>query len=301
MHSNGKQRLASRLHTTAAYGRLSKLLLAFVAVATLCGTGSLLLQARSAQLWPSPSARPAGARELHLIDDISSTRDGAFSSGRGSMPMQSATAGDVQLNGVHLRQTGIQADRAATQHTRAGREQPGAAMLPKQVSTMNSIHASDAAVQEAVKARNSDAEAAAFLVSTASQPSGGNRANPQAAATSHEADSKHTHSSSSSSSSTSRDVHVDNTMIGSTAAVAAAVAPASAAGTNVSLHEPLPFKYPIWWHSPMWSGSGYGSEGINYVLSMLRSGLVAARDLYAYNHGDNWVEHVSNAQAHISS
>uniref|UniRef100_A0A383WC78 Glycosyl transferase family 1 domain-containing protein n=1 Tax=Tetradesmus obliquus TaxID=3088 RepID=A0A383WC78_TETOB len=51
---------------------------------------------------------------------------------------------------------------------------------------------------------------------------------------------------------------------------------------------PTRLKYPLWWHGPMWSGSGYGGEAVNYVLSLVRSGRLAPADVWAYHHGDNW-------------
>ncbi|KAF6259241.1 hypothetical protein COO60DRAFT_1700898 [Scenedesmus sp. NREL 46B-D3] len=60
---------------------------------------------------------------------------------------------------------------------------------------------------------------------------------------------------------------------------------------------PTRLKYPLWWHGPMWSGSGYGGEAINYVLSLVRSGRLAPADVWAYHHGDIWREHVVAAMA----
>lgn len=56
--------------------------------------------------------------------------------------------------------------------------------------------------------------------------------------------------------------------------------------------EPVRVKHPLWWHGPMWSGSGYGSEAVNFVLSALRTGRLAPADMWAYHHGDGWREHV---------
>lgn len=33
-------------------------------------------------------------------------------------------------------------------------------------------------------------------------------------------------------------------------------------------------RYPIWWFAPFWSGSGYSSEAINYILSIYRNDLL---------------------------
>ncbi|GBF92030.1 hypothetical protein Rsub_04377 [Raphidocelis subcapitata] len=72
-------------------------------------------------------------------------------------------------------------------------------------------------------------------------------------------------------------------------AQAAAVRSAGAAGAAESgaPGPPAPMRFPLWWHGPVWSGSGYGSEAVNFVLSLLRSGLVRPEDVWSYNHGDH--------------
>ncbi|KAI8471735.1 MAG: hypothetical protein J3K34DRAFT_520265 [Monoraphidium minutum] len=45
------------------------------------------------------------------------------------------------------------------------------------------------------------------------------------------------------------------------------------------------FKHPLWWHAPIWSGSGYGSEANSYLLALLRSGRVRPEDVWVSNHG----------------
>ncbi|GLI62653.1 hypothetical protein VaNZ11_005325 [Volvox africanus] len=52
---------------------------------------------------------------------------------------------------------------------------------------------------------------------------------------------------------------------------AASDTPGVANGTSV---EPEPLHYPVWWMAPFWSGSGYSSEAINYVLSLTRANLI---------------------------
>ncbi len=48
----------------------------------------------------------------------------------------------------------------------------------------------------------------------------------------------------------------------------------------------LLLQYPIWWHAPIWSGSGYGSEALNYVFSLVRLRMLSARDVWVAQHGD---------------
>lgn len=45
-------------------------------------------------------------------------------------------------------------------------------------------------------------------------------------------------------------------------------------------------------HLHRWSGSGYGSEASNFVLSLLRTGRLVPADLWAYHHGDEWRQSV---------
>eukprot|EP00775_Hariotina_reticulata_P008345 gene8345-8529_t len=52
--------------------------------------------------------------------------------------------------------------------------------------------------------------------------------------------------------------------------------------------QPQRLKYPLWWHGPIWSGSGYGSEATNFVLSLLRTGRLASEDLWVNHHGDDF-------------
>eukprot|EP00798_Chlamydomonas_sp_ICE-L_P022388 gene22388-29495_t len=49
-------------------------------------------------------------------------------------------------------------------------------------------------------------------------------------------------------------------------------------------------KYPLWWHAPFWSGSGYGTEATNFILSTLRSTtqVVRQEDLWIKQHGDGF-------------
>ncbi|GAX75853.1 hypothetical protein CEUSTIGMA_g3296.t1 [Chlamydomonas eustigma] len=54
---------------------------------------------------------------------------------------------------------------------------------------------------------------------------------------------------------------------------------------------------PLWWHGPFWSGSGYGSEASNFMLSLYRSGLVHQQDLWASHHGDVDRKSVRDAMA----
>jgi hypothetical protein len=71
----------------------------------------------------------------------------------------------------------------------------------------------------------------------------------------------------------------------SQSSAAATTAAAAAAATETAPSTPAPLPYPLWWMGPYSSGSGYGSEAINFVLSLLRSGRVRADDVWLSNHG----------------
>ncbi|KAI8468679.1 MAG: hypothetical protein J3K34DRAFT_477473 [Monoraphidium minutum] len=42
---------------------------------------------------------------------------------------------------------------------------------------------------------------------------------------------------------------------------------------------------PLWWFGPIWSGSGYGAEANNFLLSLIRSGLMPRDLIWASDHG----------------
>ncbi|GIL48632.1 hypothetical protein Vafri_5101, partial [Volvox africanus] len=65
-------------------------------------------------------------------------------------------------------------------------------------------------------------------------------------------------------------------------------------GTSV---EPKPLHYPVWWMAPFWSGSGYSSEAINYVLSLTRANLIRREDLWISHNGDAYREQVVASMA----
>ncbi|GBF88154.1 hypothetical protein Rsub_00866 [Raphidocelis subcapitata] len=82
------------------------------------------------------------------------------------------------------------------------------------------------------------------------------------------------------------------------AAAADADAPAAAAaaasgpgqqpagdGAAAAQAPPPRLKHPLWWMAPFYSGSGYSTEAITYILSLLRTGFVAEEDLWISNHG----------------
>jgi hypothetical protein len=51
----------------------------------------------------------------------------------------------------------------------------------------------------------------------------------------------------------------------------AVAATASAASESaVAVAGPARLRYPVWWHAPFWSGTGYSSEANNFVLSLIR-------------------------------
>jgi hypothetical protein len=56
------------------------------------------------------------------------------------------------------------------------------------------------------------------------------------------------------------------------AAAAAASAAAASSGSSAAAQQAQlpPLRYPVWWHAPFWSGTGYSSEANNFVLSLLR-------------------------------
>ncbi|KAF8072768.1 hypothetical protein HT031_000428 [Scenedesmus sp. PABB004] len=83
---------------------------------------------------------------------------------------------------------------------------------------------------------------------------------------------------------------------GAPASAAAASAPARGAAGGPP--RPARRRFPVWWHGPVFSGSGYGSEAINFVLSLARAGRGVSRgDVWASHHGDVWREHVVAALA----
>jgi hypothetical protein len=47
--------------------------------------------------------------------------------------------------------------------------------------------------------------------------------------------------------------------------------------------------YPVWWHAPFYTGSGYGSEAISYVASLLHHGQLRPADLWIAHSGDRIV------------
>ncbi|KAG2452970.1 hypothetical protein HYH02_002307 [Chlamydomonas schloesseri] len=60
----------------------------------------------------------------------------------------------------------------------------------------------------------------------------------------------------------------------------------SAGNASAAPSEPAPLNFPVWWMAPFWSGSGYSSEAINYVLSLTRAGQVRPEDVWIGHHGD---------------
>ncbi|KXZ50642.1 hypothetical protein GPECTOR_15g326 [Gonium pectorale] len=60
---------------------------------------------------------------------------------------------------------------------------------------------------------------------------------------------------------------------------------------------PAPLNFPVWWMAPFWSGSGYSSEAINYVLSLTRSKQIRREDLWVGHHGDTYRDKVVEAMA----
>lgn len=65
--------------------------------------------------------------------------------------------------------------------------------------------------------------------------------------------------------------------------------------TALQQQYPVHFKHPLWWHGPMWSGSGYGAETINFLLSLSRTGRMLPEDVWAQHHGDNPRTHIKAA------
>ena len=86
------------------------------------------------------------------------------------------------------------------------------------------------------------------------------------------------------------------TSANNTTALALLPPPSTAAGANSS-NSGQQLTRPVWWFAPFFSGSGYSSEAVNYVLSLQREGLVAPGKLWITHHGDEWRQHVQDAMS----
>lgn len=49
---------------------------------------------------------------------------------------------------------------------------------------------------------------------------------------------------------------------------------------------PEPLQFPVWWFAPFYSGSGYGSEALSYVQSLIQTGSLREADIWLTHSGD---------------
>lgn len=56
-------------------------------------------------------------------------------------------------------------------------------------------------------------------------------------------------------------------------------------------------RYPVWWHAPFLGGTGYGSEALQFVFSLVRSGAMRRRDVWVALHGDGVKKDVAAGMA----
>lgn len=51
-------------------------------------------------------------------------------------------------------------------------------------------------------------------------------------------------------------------------------------------------RYPLWWHAPFFSGTGYGTEAISYIVGLLHSRQFQSEDVWISQSGDKLEEGV---------
>eukprot|EP00877_Chromochloris_zofingiensis_P000172 jgi/Chrzof1/10155/Cz04g31010.t1 len=61
---------------------------------------------------------------------------------------------------------------------------------------------------------------------------------------------------------------------------------------NITAEPARPLSYPVWWHAPFFTGTGYGSEAISYVVALLKTNRFRREDIWITHSGDNVVENV---------
>lgn len=45
-------------------------------------------------------------------------------------------------------------------------------------------------------------------------------------------------------------------------------------------------QYPLWWHAPVYAGTGYGTEAVSYVSALLQSKRFRPQDVWLSHSGD---------------
>ncbi|WIA22210.1 hypothetical protein OEZ85_004541 [Tetradesmus obliquus] len=82
-------------------------------------------------------------------------------------------------------------------------------------------------------------------------------------------------------------------------AAAAAGAAAAAAAALDDGPAPAPgvqrIAYPVWWHAPFYSGTGYGTEAISYVVALLQTDRFRREDIWISHSGDMIKQHVADS------
>uniref|UniRef100_A0A383VNX1 Glycosyl transferase family 1 domain-containing protein n=1 Tax=Tetradesmus obliquus TaxID=3088 RepID=A0A383VNX1_TETOB len=53
--------------------------------------------------------------------------------------------------------------------------------------------------------------------------------------------------------------------------------------------------YPVWWHAPFYSGTGYGTEAISYVVALLQTNRFRREDIWISHSGDMIKQHVADS------
>ncbi|KAF6262613.1 hypothetical protein COO60DRAFT_599783 [Scenedesmus sp. NREL 46B-D3] len=82
-------------------------------------------------------------------------------------------------------------------------------------------------------------------------------------------------------------------------ALTAAGAAAAAADTLNDEPAPAPgvqrIAYPVWWHAPFYSGTGYGTEAISYVVALLQTHRFRREDIWLSHSGDQIKQQVADS------